>query len=297
MLFSYLKIAWKVLQRRKFFTFISLFGISFTLMILLVVYAMFDYTVGPQMPEKRLDRLLFSSNIVILGNGTENMGGPSYSFLEHYIRPMRTPEKVSISTGQGTTVAYVGNTKLKLDQRHTDAEFWQVLDFDFLEGRPYSSAEVRAAAHVAVLNESSARNYFGAARGIVGRTIVTDEIRYQVVGVVRDVPATRRFTYADVWMPISTSTVNIHDPEYMGWCQAILLARTAAEVPAMQREFAQAVARAPLPTATYKWCQERYFITVKFFKDVVYNFVLAPLHHFFTGVVRIGLTGTCIQQS
>ena len=256
MLFSYLKIAWKVLQRRKFFTFISLFGISFTLMILLVVYAMFDYTVGPQMPEKRLDRLLFSSNIVILGNGTENMGGPSYSFLEHYIRPMRTPEKVSISTGQGTTVAYVGNTKLKLDQRHTDAEFWQVLDFDFLEGRPYSSAEVRAAAHVAVLNESSARNYFGAARGIVGRTIVTDEIRYQVVGVVRDVPATRRFTYADVWMPISTSTVNIHDPEYMGWCQAILLARTAAEVPVMQREFAQAVARAPLPTAAYKWCQE-----------------------------------------
>ena len=38
MLLSYLKIAWKVLLRRKFFTFISLFGISFTLMILLVVY-------------------------------------------------------------------------------------------------------------------------------------------------------------------------------------------------------------------------------------------------------------------
>ena len=256
MLLSYLKIAWKVLQRRKFFTFISLFGISFTLMILLVVYAMVDYTVGPQMPEKRLDRLLFTSEMVIQGHDTENMSSPSYSFLEHYIRPMRTPEKISISTGQGSTVAYVGNQKLKLDQKYTDAEFWQVLDFDFLEGRPYNGAEVRAAAHVAVLNESSARNYFGTARGIIGRTIVTDEIRYRVVGVVRDVPATRRFTYAEVWMPITTSTVNIHDPEYMGWCQAILLAHTAAEVPAMQREFAQAVARAPLPTATYKWCQE-----------------------------------------
>ena len=59
MLLNYLKIAWKVLLRRKFFTFISLFGISFTLMILLVVYAMVDYTVGPHRPELRVDRLLF----------------------------------------------------------------------------------------------------------------------------------------------------------------------------------------------------------------------------------------------
>ena len=50
MLLSYLKIAWKVLLRRKFFTAISLFGISFTLMILLVVYALFDYTLGPHAP-------------------------------------------------------------------------------------------------------------------------------------------------------------------------------------------------------------------------------------------------------
>ncbi|WP_460503643.1 ABC transporter permease, partial [Hymenobacter agri] len=222
MLLSYLKIAWKVLQRRKFFTFISLFGISFTLMILLVVYALFDYTVGPQMPEKRLDRLLFSSEMVIQGEGTENMGRPSFSFLEHHIRPLRTPEAVSISSGPGTVVSYVGNAKLKLDQRYTDAEFWQMLDFDFVEGRPYNAAEQRAGALVTVLNESTARRYFGTARGVVGRSIVADEVRYKVVGVVRDVPAARRFTYAEVWMPLSTSPANIHDSEYMGWCQAIL---------------------------------------------------------------------------
>lgn len=256
MLISYLKIAWKVLLRRKFFTAISLFGISFTLMILLVVYAFYDFSVGPQMPEKRVDRLLFANSIFIWGPNTENQASPSYSFLEHYIRPLRTPEKVSISTGHGTTVAYVGNQKLKLDQKYTDAEFWQVLDFDFLEGRPYSMTEVRDAAHLVVMNESSARNYFGTTRGVLGRTITTDEIRYQVVGVVRDVPATRTFSYAEVWMPITTSTVDIHDSEYMGGCQAILLARQAADMPAIQQEFAQAVRQAPLPTAVYKWCTE-----------------------------------------
>jgi putative ABC transport system permease protein len=256
MLLSYLKIAWKVLLRRKFFTAISLFGISFTLMILLVIHALFDFTVGPQTPEKRVDRLLFAKSIYIWGPNTENQSSPSYSFLEHYIRPLRTPEKVSISTGQGTAVAYVGNQKLKLDQKYTDAEFWQVLDFDFVEGRPYSASEVRDAAHVAVLTEATARRYFGAARGVLGRTLVTDEIRYQVVGVVRDVPATRALTYSEVWLPITTSTQDIHNAEYMGSCMAILLARSPADVPAVQQEFAQAVARAPLPTDVYKWCTE-----------------------------------------
>jgi putative ABC transport system permease protein len=256
MLLSYLKIAWKVLLRRKFFTAISLFGISFTLMILLVVYALFDFTMGAQTPEKRTDRLLFAKSIYIWSSNTENQASPSYSFLEHYIRPLRTPEKVSISTGAGTAVAYVGNQKLKLDQKYTDAEFWQVLDFDFVEGRPYSASEVRDAAHVVVMNETSARRYFGTARGVLGRMLVTDETRYQVVGIVRDVPAMRALTYAEVWMPITTSTQDIHNGEYMGSCLAILLARRAEDVPAMQQEFAQAVARAPLPTDVYKWCTE-----------------------------------------
>ena len=43
MLNHYLTLAVKVLLRRKFFTFISLFGISFTLLVLTVVTAMFDH--------------------------------------------------------------------------------------------------------------------------------------------------------------------------------------------------------------------------------------------------------------
>lgn len=257
MLLSYLKLAWKVLLRRKFFTFISLFGISFTLMILLVVYAMFDYTVGPQTPERRVDRLLFTSDMWIWSPNTANQSQPSYSFLERYIRPLRTPEKVSICTGGGRVVAYVGNTKLKLDQKYTDANFWQVLYFEFVEGRPYSAAEVAAAARVLVVNESSARNYFGTATGVTGRTIEFDDnTRYRVTGVVRDVSAARGATYAEVWMPITTSTEDIRNPEYMGGCMAILLARRPEDVPPIQQEFAQAVARAPLPTDVYKWVKE-----------------------------------------
>ena len=42
MIENYIKIAYKVLLRRKFFTFVSLFGISFTLIVLMVIAAMVD---------------------------------------------------------------------------------------------------------------------------------------------------------------------------------------------------------------------------------------------------------------
>lgn len=249
MLLSYLKIAWKVLLRRKFFTAISLFGISFTLMIVLVVYAMFDYTVGPHRPEVRIDRLLFITRMKLVyrdgGISNSNLG---YAFLERHVRTLKTPEKVSLSLGNfSPVVAYVRNQTLKLDRKFTDGEFWQVLDFDFVAGRPYNPREVRDAAHVAVINESTARRYFGTVAGVVGRPLELDAVPYQVVGVVRDVSVSRFTSYADVWLPITTTTDNLRNPDYLGRYQAIVLAHAAADLPRIQAEYQQVVARVPVP--------------------------------------------------
>jgi putative ABC transport system permease protein len=52
MFLNYLKIALKVMTRHKLFTFISLFGISFTLLILVLITSAIDHTFGPYYPEK-----------------------------------------------------------------------------------------------------------------------------------------------------------------------------------------------------------------------------------------------------
>ncbi|MDX2032548.1 MAG: ABC transporter permease, partial [Blastocatellia bacterium] len=58
MLKNYLKIAFKVFLRRKFFTFISLFAISITLVVLMVAVARLDKMFGRMPPENKQERTL-----------------------------------------------------------------------------------------------------------------------------------------------------------------------------------------------------------------------------------------------
>ncbi|GAB2781504.1 putative ABC transport system permease protein [Hymenobacter luteus] len=248
MLLSYLKIAWKVLLRRKFFTFISLFGISFTLMVLLVVAAMFDHLVGAHAPETRLNKMLFVNFMHVRWTSGGNQNSPpSYYLLDRYVRPLKTPEKVAVYSNFHATPSYVGNTRLDLDLKYTDEVFWQVLDFNFHEGKAFGGNEVRAAARVAVINRTTARKYFGTDTGVVGRNIEVNQTNYRVQGVVEDVPAMRFSSYADVWVPLTTSPNDLQRVQLNGDYAAIIQVKSEADIPAVQAEFDQMVKRVPLP--------------------------------------------------
>ncbi|WP_035565903.1 ABC transporter permease [Hymenobacter sp. IS2118] len=248
MLLSYLKIAWKVLMRRKFFAFISLFGVSFTLMILLVVMALFDHLVGPSTPIKRVDRMLFVNTIrhqMAEGNGWMNMPA-SIHFVDDYVRKLKTPEKVGIITASSNATAFTKSKLLPLDLSYTDGDFWQIMDFDFLGGRAFTSTEVQAAQHVCVLNEATARGYFGTT-DVVGRTIEIDLKRYRVAGVVRNVSAGHLYAYADVWVPYTLSPQYYKDNRIEGEFLVVMLAPSAAAVPAVREEYRQMMRRVEIP--------------------------------------------------
>ncbi|MDB5236420.1 MAG: hypothetical protein JWR44_3413 [Hymenobacter sp.] len=248
MLLSYLKIAWKVLMRRKFFTFISLFGVSFTLMILLVVMAMFDHLVGAGTPATRIDRMLFVNSIrhqMTGGHGWMN-NSASLHFVDDYARKLKTPELVGISTVSSNATAFTKSKLLPLDLSYTDGNFWRIMDFDFVGGRAFTSEEVKSAQQVCVINEATARAYFGTA-DVVGRTIEIDLKRYRVAGVVRNVSAAQIYAYADVWVPYTLSPQLFKDNRLNGDFLMVLLAPSVQAVPAMQAEFQQMMKRVKIP--------------------------------------------------
>ncbi|MCI0338457.1 MAG: FtsX-like permease family protein [Acidobacteria bacterium] len=238
MLKNYIKIAFKVFLRRKFFTFISLFAISFTLVVLMVAVAFLDHTFGKQPPENKQDRTLCVFHMVMKtpdGGGTWSSGG-GYKFFDRYARNLNGVEKMSLCTETEPVFSYHNGEKIQSYLKRTDGEFWQILEFTFLEGAPFTSDDEKNVNFVAVINDATRKKFFGD-ESAAGKTIEADGQRFRVVGVVANVPYLRRTPFADIWVPISTMKTNNYRGELMGNFNALFLARSRSDFLAIKDEF------------------------------------------------------------
>lgn len=249
MLKNYFKIAIAVLKRRKFFTFISLFGISFTLTILMVATALFDKVLSAGYPDYKRDRSLYVTTVELKNTkeGWLNRSDASFYFLDHYVSTLKTPEKLAISSNAQGTNAYVNNKKISLNFKFTNAAFWEVLEYKFLEGKPFGVQEIAGASRVAVISADTKKAYFGDKASVVGQYILVDNVNYRVIGVVENVNRTLYNIYGDVYLPYTVSKADYKKADLMGPYNAILLAKTASDVPKMRAEFDKMMQKVPIP--------------------------------------------------
>ncbi|HZL85448.1 MAG TPA: FtsX-like permease family protein [Candidatus Krumholzibacteria bacterium] len=246
----YTKLALKVLWRRKVFTSISLFGIGFTLMGLLVMSAMIDHLLAPRSPETRLARILHVSYVSLEGKDSRSNGGAGYGFLDRYVRGLPGVERMAIVSEPQDVNGFVSGEKVISKLRYADDEFWNVLDFDFVEGAPYGAEDEKGANQVAVISETTRRKYFGDAKA-AGRTIEVGGASYRVVGVVRDVPFYRTAAAGDIWAPVSTNRTPNFREQLRGGFIGLLLARSRSDFPTIRAEFASRLQRVQFPDDNY----------------------------------------------
>jgi len=238
MIINYIKLAIKVLARRKFFTFISLFGISLTLVVLMVATALLDNLFSPRKPESRYDRALI---LLILGESgpeADRTSRPGYGFLDKYVRDLPGAEATTIFSGTDATAIYHQGQKIETFIRRTDGAYWQIHDFTFLEGGPFGQADDDAANHVAVITTEVREKLFGGAPA-VGRTLEVEGRRFRVVGVVPSVPMTRVNAFSEIWTPNSTTKNPDYRRERFGDYGAVVLARSKDDFPKIRAAFAE----------------------------------------------------------
>lgn len=251
MLKNYLKIALKVLLRRKFFTFISLFAISFTLVVLMVATAMFDHAFGPLAPETKTDRMLgiYTVRIENSEKGFARTGPSPYWFLDRYVRPLTSAADVSIYSMQRTVNTFRNGVKNNLFLKRTDGQFWKILDFKFIEGGPFTTQDEKDANMVAVINAATRQTLFDG-QPAVGKTIEVDGQSFRVAGVVENVPIFRVTSFADVWVPLSTAKSNTYLRDQSGSFLAIILAKSSTDIPKIKEELQGVLPTVEIPSPT-----------------------------------------------
>ena len=249
MLRNYLKIAWKVLGRNKFFTFVSLFGISITIGILLVVSSLLDNATGAYYPEVHRKRSLYITRVSVFDDKKESswQGGASFHLLNDYVKQFETPEIVALAANNKLTNTFVGNKKLPLNLKHTCENYWKVHEFDFLEGQGYQLKHIENQDYVAVISEFTKKEYFDTEENVVGKTIETDNVRYKVIGVVKNVSEIRMLASADIYAPYPTSKGDYKRKVFLGEYNGILLAKDRSDFPKIKAEYEDFVARVDIP--------------------------------------------------
>jgi putative ABC transport system permease protein len=115
---------------------------------------------------------------------------------------MRTPELVSLHSSAAEVVSYMGGSKLAFRIKHTDAEFWEIMEFDYIEGGAFDREAVHNAEHVAVLSDKAARQAFGNDPA-VGQFLETSEGSFRVLGVIDHKQVPTQPAYADIYVPVT----------------------------------------------------------------------------------------------
>ena len=250
MLANYIKIAWKVLLRHPFYTFITLFGISLTLTVLMLLTSFLDHLIGAHYPETKRNRTLYIERIVMQDSARQSMmsNSMSFKFLTDYAKTVKAAERVTIFSYFNGSNAYVGSRKIKLNITFSDADFWRVSDFKFIEGKPYNEQNIANGDYVAVITDDFKKHYFANSdEPVIGKNVEIESINYKVIGVVKGSPITRPFTHADIYFPYTVPKSNYQNGGMVGNFIAMILAKDPSELKAVQNEFQSNIAKIPLP--------------------------------------------------
>ncbi|MCP9234324.1 ABC transporter permease [Lewinella sp. JB7] len=268
MIKNYLTLALKVLRRKPFYTFISLFGISFTLMILMVLTSLFDAGLGKNRPLTKRDYLVVSpmaqrlltvpdTSLIVdtlsLADGqlrydtteeitertVSNSNGPmSYRFIMDNLADLESAERVAIYNDGSFTDGFIDGRKYTFSSYYTNADYWRVLDFEFLYGGPFTVEDVEAAAAKVVLTDRAAREYFGTlGPELIGREMELGRRTVTVAGIVNRPLADSPMFAGDVYLPLTTIDARaLADTDVSGGFSAVFEAATPGGRRAIKEE-------------------------------------------------------------
>ncbi|MFH0881624.1 MAG: ABC transporter permease [bacterium] len=242
MLLNYLKTTLAVLLRRKFFTFVNIFAITFTLGVLLTVTAIFDYVFISSPPDIHGDRTVGIYRVTAEykrdkgGIGTSS-GFSSFHLLKELLPGLPGVERYSVHKVVWKAQVFFDNRRADLFVKYMDAKYWQLMQFNFLEGRPFTQDEFASASPVAVINRAVREKYFGNGQA-VGRTIEIDGNRIHIVGVVENVPILRAVTtFSEVYLPYTLLSDYDQPHQVDGLWEATIRVNSKEDIPLMREEF------------------------------------------------------------
>ncbi|WP_207533247.1 ABC transporter permease [Desertivirga arenae] len=225
MLKNYIKLAVKVMMRKKYYTILSLLGVSFTIMIITVFTSFIDQIIGENSAEPNRTHTLILDKVTAYNKGKAESGGASIHFLKEHLKSLQSTELISF-IAKNSYVSFQNQKPTGHMVVYADQNFWDITKFNFEEGRPFRAKEVENASRVVVINIKTKEHFFGDSDA-TGKELTIYGKHFKVIGVV-GAAAPFSMAYGDMYFPLSLdANPNATMGSITGNYSAMLLARSS----------------------------------------------------------------------
>jgi putative ABC transport system permease protein len=241
-----IKITLKILWRRRFFTFVSLFGISVSLTILIVAAAFYEYAFGITPWDPVTDQLLYINRLHFENDYSVINSRPSFQFLNQYLNKLQTPKAISLFSKKNDTSIFKDKIKTNVILKYTDHIFWEIFNFRLVEGTYFGAFALKNEEKVAVISQHLKSKLLGSGSAL-GKRIKINEYEFVVIGVVEDVSEYYNNTYAEIWLPHTTRIHKFTDHPFQGDFSAVVLADSAEDIEKIRLEFRKILKEVDFP--------------------------------------------------
>ncbi len=238
----YFKQAWILICQNKLFSGIYIAGTGLAIALTMTLFVILYIKFAPLYPEYKRDCTLVIKSIEKKPKDTASsnfwQSTPNYNL----VKMIRQLKSVDVATGViadfvGTKhMASNGFASIPIVLKYTDADYWRVYDFQFIDGKPFNNADVSSNTKNIVVSQSCARNFFKT-DNVIGKTIDISGSEYKIVGVVKDVASVMSsYTAADAWCPYTNTDYTDIDSDLRGDCYIAITAKTKDDVTQLKTE-------------------------------------------------------------
>ena len=244
-----------MMREEKLFSGIHIAGTAMALAFTMVMAVVYYIKLAPIYPEANRARTLYFEGIRVVA---ENRGQGQMPFgqkaLEEWFEASPNIEYCAPTTlacgtgklwGKSLQPIALGNGEfIEAVKNETNADFFKIYEYEFLEGRAFTKQEVEALEGVCVIGDGFAERLFGKGVEAVGKTVsLEDSYELRVVGVVRQGSQLAPDSYADLFMPYTLDHVIYRDSPYAGNFSIVATVEDAKHLKALRKELEELEAR------------------------------------------------------
>ena len=197
----YFRESWHNLRSDKLYTLVYIIAVALSLATVMTYLTVVAMRTRNSYPETHRDRMLSIPSMTFSAGQSVRDRGVNKDFMQRFLSgPVPGLEAWTAVKTDNFIVSTTSGESVNMAVEFIDSGFRTIFPLDVIDGAWLSEDAADRAVPEVMISESAAVLLLGR-KDVVGETVFFDSREFRICGVVRDVPMTATYAFAQIWAP------------------------------------------------------------------------------------------------